>query len=35
VTKSNIPANRRVLYNGLLQYSRMQRASVYWLEKQL
>lgn len=35
VTNSNIPANRRVLYNGLLQYSRMQRASVYWLEKQL
>eukprot|EP00253_Pinus_taeda_P025762 PITA_25762 len=29
VTKPNIPANRQVLYNGMLQYSRMQRASVY------
>lgn len=28
--KPNIPANRQVLYNGLLQCSRMQRASVYW-----
>lgn len=29
VAMPNIPANRRVLYNGMLQYSRMQRASVY------
>jgi len=29
VTKPKIPANRQVLYNGMLQYSRMQRASVY------
>lgn len=29
VAMSNIPANRRLLYNGMLQYSRMQRASIY------